>query len=390
MRPKSLILLGLALGCGLVASIGINQVMANRNSGPTAAPLDGTEVFVALTDIGLGDPISAAVLKLEKWPSDKMVDGMISKLEEVEGRRSRQKIFAGEPILQNKLLKKGETGASATDLIPPGFRAVSISVDAVSGSSGMILPGDRVDLLVHIAAGSQRGIERATTCTFLQNVKVFAVDDNFSRAGDETTATAKTISVLVTPEQAQLVMLAVKVGTVQLVMRSASDDAADSTAVVDVQTLLHGHNSDSAPAPEAALPPGSGLLSLLNQQKAPPPEPTRAAPRNVFTMVVIKGADMSKAEFADGKAVNLPDQADSPSAKGPALPLLPPVPPKPETGPTTEGGDKNAPGGKSGQEQGSNDGGEKAKPPGGNANNPAEALWDGLLNDSQNNGRDGY
>ncbi len=335
MRPKSIILLALALGCGLVASIGINQVMANRNNGPSAAPVDGTEVFVALTDIAMGDPISAAVLKLEKWPTDKMVDGMISKLEDVEGRRSRQKIFAGEPILEIKLLKKGESGASATDMIPPGYRAVPISVDAVSGASGMILPGDRVDLLVNVQPGQHR-IERATTRTFLQNVKVFAVDDNFSRAGDEKTATAKTISVLVTPQQAELVMLAVKVGTVQLVMRSANDETTDSTDGVDVQTLLQGHG-DAPPALAPTTPPANGLIALLNQQNAPAPEPTRQSPKNVFTMVLIKGADMTKAEFADGVAVNLPDQSASPSAKTPSLPLLPP---KPQAGPESKADDK--------------------------------------------------
>ncbi|HJT31972.1 MAG TPA: Flp pilus assembly protein CpaB [Pirellulales bacterium] len=342
MRPKSIILLGLALGCGLVATIGINQVMANRNQ-PAAGPVDGTEVFVALQDIAMGDPINKALLKLEKWPTDKLVDGMIFKLEDIEGRRSRQKIFAGEPILENKLLKKGETGASATDMIPPGYRAVPVSVDAVSGSSGMILPGDRVDLLVHIQGGMNQDIRSPTTVTFLQNVKVFAVDDNFSRAGDETTATAKTISVLVTPDQAQMVMLAASVGKVQMVMRSANDDAVETTGLVDVQTLLHGRTSGgSAPPPPApATPTGDKLLSLLNQQKAPPlPEPARPAPRNVFTMVVIKGADMSKAEFADGKATNLPDQADATTPKAPPLPLLPP---RPDAGPKPQGGDAKHP-----------------------------------------------
>lgn len=361
MRPKSIILLGLALGCGLVATIGINQVMANRNQ-PAAGPVDGTEVFVALNDIGMGDPINKALLKLEKWPTDKLVDGMIFKLEDIEGRRSRQKIFAGEPVLENKLLKKGETGASATDMIPSGYRAVPVLVDAVSGSSGMILPGDRVDLLVHIQGGMNQEIRSPTTVTFLQNVKVFAVDDNFSRAGDETTATAKTISVLVTPDQAQMVMLATSVGKVQMVMRSANDDAMETTGLVDVQTLLHGRNGGgSAPPPAApATPSGNSLIALLNQQKAPPPpEAARPAPRNVFTMVVIKGADMSKAEFADGKVTNLPDQADATTPKAPPLPLLPPRP----DGPKPQGGDAKDPaGGKDDKDKQPKDKGKNDQP----------------------------
>ena len=75
MRPKSLILLVLALGCGLVAAIGINQVLANR---PVAQVTDSGEtvpIFVALTDIGLGDPLTPQVLKLEEWPKMKVPPG---------------------------------------------------------------------------------------------------------------------------------------------------------------------------------------------------------------------------------------------------------------------------------------------------------------------------
>ncbi|HET6883964.1 MAG TPA: hypothetical protein VFI31_27675, partial [Pirellulales bacterium] len=64
MRPKSILLLALALGCGLIASIGINQVMANRRATTIQVVGETTPVFVAATEIGIGDPLTPQLLKL--------------------------------------------------------------------------------------------------------------------------------------------------------------------------------------------------------------------------------------------------------------------------------------------------------------------------------------
>ena len=106
MRPKSLLLLALALGCGLVASIGISQVM-DRN-GHSQAKLETVPIYVALHNINLGDPIDAKMLSLQEWPKDKVPHGAISTLEELQGRRPRTAIIEGEPILEGKLLDKGQ------------------------------------------------------------------------------------------------------------------------------------------------------------------------------------------------------------------------------------------------------------------------------------------
>lgn len=320
MRPKSLVLLILALGCGLVASIGINQVMANRHAGPAPGAVETTPIFVALGEIGIGDPLTAEMLKLEEWPKEKVPVGAVSNLQDLEGRRCKQRFYPGEPILEAKLLAPGEKGQSPTDLIPKGYRVVSIRVDAVSSSSGMILPGDRVDLLVHVQENPSKGISQARTQTFLQNVKVFAVDDLYSRE-NEGAVSAKTISLLVTPDQAELVMLAGNLGTLQLVMRSANDDSNEPTTGADVQELLSGTDNGSAPStPSAPLSTKEDLLSLLNQTKekepvAPPPPaltPIPAPAPDQFEMLVIKGPHAETMQFTD---VRRPPT----SASGPAL-----------------------------------------------------------------------
>jgi Flp pilus assembly protein CpaB len=315
MRPKSILLLALALGCGLIASIGINQVMANRRAAPVQAVGETTPVFVAATEIGIGDPLTPQLLKLEPWPKEKVPAGALGKLEEVEGRRSRSKFYPGEPILEAKLLPKGENGGSAIDMIPKGMRVVPIRVDAVSGASGMILPGDRVDLLVHLREDPTHGVARAVTRTFLQHVKIFAVDDVYDRPGTENKAlAAKTISVLVTPEQAELVALASQLGTVQLVMRSAGDDAAENPGGADLQKLLLGHTDmDTSVDPQAFI---TAFKAKGPEPPAPAPVPVPEAEpepdHDLFTMVILDGNVPREVEFRRGKPVNSPGPAVRP------------------------------------------------------------------------------
>src|SRR5690349_10319924 len=105
MRPKSLLLLALALGCGLVASIGISQVMDHKN-GP--AKLETVSIYVATHNINLGDQIDSDTIALQEWPKDKVPKGAITKLEDLKNRRPRTAIIEGEPILDGKLLQPGQ------------------------------------------------------------------------------------------------------------------------------------------------------------------------------------------------------------------------------------------------------------------------------------------
>lgn len=340
MRPKSIMLLTLALGCGLIASIGINQVMAKRRETPAQPAGETTPVFVAAVEIGIGDPLTPQVLKLEPWPKEKLPPGALGQLEDVEGRRSRSKFYPGEPILEAKLLPKGDSGASAIDMIPKGMRVVPIRVDAVSGASGMILPGDRVDLLVHLREDASHGLARAVTRTFLQNIKVFAVDDVYDRPGTENKAVAaKTISVLVTPDQAELVGLASQLGSVQLVMRSASDDVAENPGGADLQKLLMGRSAiDASGDPEA----------FMTAFKAVPPPPPAPAPAPVptpvepaepdnehFTMLILDGSTPREVEFKRGKPLN-------PAAAAPTLAPQAPLSAEMPDSDIVEGGDTDS------------------------------------------------
>lgn len=312
MRPKSLILFVLALGCGLVAAIGINQVMANRGNGP-AETGETVPIFVALADVDLGEPLSPAVLKLEPWPKDKVPLGSLSNIEDIEGRRPRTKLFAGEPILENKLLSKDASLQGASGFIPKGMRVVAVKVDAVSGSSGLLLPGDRVDLVVQMQANPSRGITETSARTILQDVKVFAVNDTFRREHqdkNEQAITAKTVSLLVKPDEAELITLASELGEIRLLMRSTEDDTVAETSGAAIHHLLGIADPKSNRDSESLMAEAAGgkneLLNMLNETKAAPvaPAPHPATPAAdlpaPWKMMLLLGPTAQQIEFDTG------------------------------------------------------------------------------------------
>lgn len=320
MRAKSLALLCLALGCGLVASIGITQVMAKR-SVPVTVVGETENIYVAGRDIPLNEVLTVALLKLEQWPKDKVPPGAIGKLEDVDGRRCRTRLYAGEAILKTKLFGKGQDLGGSSSQIPKGMRVVPVRVDSVSGASGMILPGDRVDMLVHLQTNIPAGIREPCIRTVLQNVKVFAADTttDLERVdGDAKSIQAKTISLLATPEQAQKISLAAELGRVQLVMRSPEDDTNAQTDGVTLRELFGKVESgkpakDTDPKDEGKPNATAEFLALLKamqaKQAASPPvaaaKPEVKSPSR-YTMRLLTGANRTEAVFekANAEAAN--------------------------------------------------------------------------------------
>ncbi len=313
MRAKSLALLTLALGCGLVASIGITQVMAKRST--TVAVVGATEnIYVAARDVPLNEVLSVGLLKLEQWPKDKVPPGAIGKLEEIEGRRCRTRLYAGEAILKTKLFGKGQDIGGSSSQIPKGMRVVPVRVDAVSGGSGLILPGDRVDLLVHLLANPAAGIREPCTRTVLQNIKVFAADatTDLERVnGDAKSIQAKTISLLVTPDQAQKITLASELGQVRLVMRSPEDDTQTKVDGVTPRELFGIADAgklakDEAPqaAPKSGVPEEfMAMLKAMQAKQAAVPAAQPAAPAapERYRMRLLAGRQHGEAVFESQK-----------------------------------------------------------------------------------------
>ncbi len=247
MRGKSLALLILALGCGLVASLGITQVLARR--GDQTAPVDTVPVFVAKADILQGSMAAGDSVKLEQWPKDKVPPGALCKQEEIDNRRAKLMIYAGQPILEPMLLHAGEMSVGAQ--IPKGMRVVAIPVGIEAVVGGLVVPGARCDVQVFMRADPSLGIGETLAKTILQDIRVFAVNDMTNMQQQQPGAdpkapeshsvtSAKTVSLLVTPAQASVVTLASQLGTIRLILRSGEDSEQTKDDPLSARKLLGG------------------------------------------------------------------------------------------------------------------------------------------------------
>ncbi|QDT73047.1 Flp pilus assembly protein CpaB [Lacipirellula limnantheis] len=348
MRPKSLILLALALGCGLVASIGISQVLDgnNRPAAVATAP-----IYVALQNVNVGDPLTEKMVALEEWPKDKVPVGAISKWEDLEDRRPRSNIYQGEPLLENKLLAKGER-SDPIQGVPAGMRLKTISVDARKSAAGLLSPGDRVDVQIYVRANPEHGIKSPFTKIFLQNIRVYAVDQAIDKAadGEEARNVAKTVSLIVTPAQANRINLAENMGEISLIPRNPDDDAVVEDSEQGTDELFGRSTSNdreseqysqTEESSEGAL---SGFKSLMQQALTSAAAAAAANPQEKkphFQMKIIYPNEISTVQFSeDGEPIgetngprsNLPFPAPG-SFTSPTLPVAPTPAPGPAPAP---------------------------------------------------------
>ncbi len=222
MRTKSIILLIVALGFGLIASIGMSQ-LASKGA---AEAIPTVSIYVTTANITLGEEVTESNVALEKWPADRVPEGAISTPEALENMVPVQPLFAGEPLLVSKLVDKSRQ-VGAADRIKPGYVVVSVKVSMDTAVSHLIRPGDHVDI---ISASRQHGKSELV----LSNIEVFAINDVTRRVVDDESGSmqAKTVSVQVTSEQAaKLAYSADASGAkLRLALRSKQDDGLESDA----------------------------------------------------------------------------------------------------------------------------------------------------------------
>ncbi|WP_426424278.1 Flp pilus assembly protein CpaB [Bradyrhizobium genosp. A] len=165
----------------------------------------------------------------------------------LRGALVRNFLDTGSPVTSKDILHPRERGFLAT-VLAPDSRAVSINVDAASGVSGLIWPGDYVDVVLTqesttaMAAENKNPDHQHGTLseTVVQNVRIVAIDQEIVQAGPAGNAAvgkvAHTVSLQLAPEQVKKVTVAAQLGKLTLAVRSAVDrqDVADSDTTVVV------------------------------------------------------------------------------------------------------------------------------------------------------------
>jgi pilus assembly protein CpaB len=336
MRAKSMVLLLIAGVCGLVASIGISQVIERGKGGGEVAM---GELFVAVAPVDIGAKLDATNVKLDKWPKDRIPEGAIRKLEDLKDRFPRVRLYAGEPILDAKLMdSKDSTDRSQT--IPEGYRVVSVKVTMDEVVSGLVQPGDRVDVLAFIRANKGE-VPNTVVQTILRDVRVFAINAETERSTEPNgeQMIAKTCSLLVKPNHVERVTLAGELGKLRLSLRRPNDTVENTNDEgTDIQSLLTGvdRRADDRPIVRTEPTPTSNILDLLNKQAPAVVTPVATVDPTVsegksFKMTILGPAGSTQFQWRDPK--ELPTQV---TALDSAAPVYAPVPTPAPSVPTVE------------------------------------------------------
>jgi pilus assembly protein CpaB len=239
-----------ALVFGGSAAMGVNSFISN----PPSHAGDFVPVVVAAVEIVRGGNLTAEMVKTRDFPKDLVPQGAINKVQDAVDRAVIIQLMKDEPVLEGKLAPKGSRGLAA--FVPNGKRAFTIQTPNIAtGVAGFILPGNKVDVLLTVddlgaivpagvpAIGG--GSSNASTTTLLQNVEILAVDQK-TAAPIENKMDAKelrSVTLLVTPQQANELGLAQNKGKLHLALRNL-DDSQDAytrpTTLADLRFQQRG------------------------------------------------------------------------------------------------------------------------------------------------------
>jgi len=198
---------------------------------------DYIEVLVAAERLLPGSFVKPSSLRWQTWPDVEVPAGYQVRGQsddaDFTGSVVRQVLTPGDPLLPEHVIRPGDRGFLAA-VLDPDMRAVSVPVDAASSNAGLILPGDRVDLILtqSMPGTGDGGHTRRVSETILQNLRVIAMGRRLHQDPDEIVGNdvARTATLEVTPEGAEVVALVTELGKLSLSLRSIAGNAEPASA----------------------------------------------------------------------------------------------------------------------------------------------------------------
>jgi len=264
MRQRTIIFVVLAAFFGLGTVYFARSWLSREHAQVAEQPKPQQQinsVLVAARDLPTGSFVRPEDLRWQIWPEGQVADNYLLKgkdaPEALSGAVVRLKIAAGEPVTNNRVVKPGDRGFLAA-VLSPGMRAVSQAVTPVAGISGLVFPGDHVDvILAHlIKSDAPNSTPAFASETVLTDLRVLAIDQSTADIGGKPSV-AKTVTFEVTPKQAEALEVASTLGNLYLSLRGlAGSDVADAAGMIGddglpeqkgVRSVSHTWDSDVSP-----------------------------------------------------------------------------------------------------------------------------------------------
>jgi pilus assembly protein CpaB len=278
MNRRLLTILLVAFAIAGICAFLVYRIVSVRMA--SSKPVSTARLVSAAKDIPLGAVLQASDLS-SITVAGAAPKGAISDPKLAIGRGVIDKIYQGEPILDSQLAGLGSGGGLAPT-IPDGMRASAVRVDEVVGVAGFVIPGMRVDVLVSGNPPGEGASQGVVTKTILQNIQVLSAGTDIQRDAEGKPQQVQVVTLLVTPEQAQILSLASNSLKVQLVLRNPLDTKVAEVPENSMSTLFGG-----------APPPAKGGEHPA-AKRAPKPVD------NTYSVQVINGSKTSEEKFPSG------------------------------------------------------------------------------------------
>ena len=279
MRTSTVIILAVAISMGGSAAYLTRSWLKDQTS---AAVQPAGTIVVAAKSLAYGTAMTADNVVEIPWFSNTLPEGAFAVKDDLlnGGRRVvLSPLTRGEAVLRSKITGPGQR-ASLASLLDEGKRAVTVSVDDVRGVAGFVLPGDFVDIVIIADDGSPK--RESYSDILLEHVKVLAIDQVASEGEGQPTV-AKAVTVEVTKEQAQKILLATSIGKLSLILARPVESKPDPNRRVS-------ENDIGRTRPEPVRPPPPA---------PPPPAPVKAAPvvpSNTVKITVVRNGETKEYE----------------------------------------------------------------------------------------------
>ena len=278
LNSKQLLIMALVTGCIMFAAIfaGVSYLTSGQPVAPPeqpveeAKPVEKVQVVVAKTNMPPRTRIQESMLQIKELPADIVPEGAIKSFADVLNVQIKVSIFAGDILTIQKVFAEGGD-EGFTGSIPSDCRAVSISVNDITGVAGFAKPGDRVDLLL-----VEKGKYSATTNLLLQNVPLLSINQDTtgsSTVGDNGVPKAaisnpSIATFALRPEETLKLISAVKIGEIYISLRPSKPQSAY------VEPMEYTIESIDAPKPEPEPAPAPVIPSSNPAPQVPIEPPT--------------------------------------------------------------------------------------------------------------------
>ena len=214
MKSKQLVLIAIALLCGLVSAIGIIQAMGS-NKAPVVEEIPKGPVLVASAHLDVRTELNEENVSLEEWPLSLIPEGAGTEMTDVKGKFITTRLRTGQAIITEDVMARNDIPVLA---IPPDHKLINIKVPSEDLHAGLLRPGDRVDI-IGIFNTNRRGELKSETKTFLKGIRVFNIGNSTSAQDQKKNGSASGIvGVLVTERQSEKIVWAKKNGEIRLAM----------------------------------------------------------------------------------------------------------------------------------------------------------------------------